>query len=104
MADITVTADQVGAYEFAIPANTTVTVEIAAPTIPIARPNVIELINHGTVPIYARRGNQVAVRDQFSRIFGPGEFDDFAVEYDGSLAIAITAAADTTASVRRRVR
>jgi hypothetical protein len=103
MADATITAAQVGAYERPLTANTVYTIDVVpANTVAYA---VVAIFNHGTAPVFVKAGGTVTVDDATADIIPPGTYIERQVEHKGATAtIAAISGSAGSVSVARSPR
>lgn len=100
MVDATISADQTGLYEQPLAANTIYVVALNGRYTNTAER--VEIINHGTTPLYIRVGTTVALRDPAARIIGPGNFlENVALPQTAAPTIAVISSTDSSFSISR---
>lgn len=102
MADYTIATDQVGVYEIPLIAGNTTTVAITRRGGYIS--NTVQVAVHdASMPVYARVGSAVSIKDPASSVVLAGTWLDMRTPYgdNNDATISLISAADATVSVAR---
>lgn len=99
MADYLIEQDELGQYEFPVPADTVVTVDIEAD--PVLRTEVQLIVHAGAAPVYAKRGTTVTPREKTSMILIPMMITPIPLEPAEVATVAVVSNADAVVSVAR---
>lgn len=102
MADFTIAPNEVGAYEILLTAGNPVTVSISNPD-GFAATKAQVSVHDASMPVYARPGNTVSVKDPQATVVLAGTWVDMQTTYQTGTAatLSIISAADATVSVAR---
>lgn len=101
MADHTIAQDQVGVYEILLIAGNVTTVTIANRYGSLVNRAQVG-VHDASMPVYARLGNLVSVKDTKSQVVAPGTWLEIPTGQTGdTTTIALISAADATVSVAR---
>jgi hypothetical protein len=101
LADHTITADEVGAYNLELTAGQPVTVRIDTRYASLAY-SVRVFAQTGDSPVFARLGDQVAVADPKALIVPIGSWTDIDLGYTDAATISIVSEDNATVSVARQ--
>ncbi|KPG86505.1 hypothetical protein [Frigoribacterium sp. RIT-PI-h] len=102
MADQTIGIEQIGAYEIPLTAGNVTKITIANRYSFVS--NRVQISVHdASMPIYARLGNQVSIKDPNAQVIAPGTWLEMQTGYgdSGSSVVSLISAADATVSVAR---
>jgi hypothetical protein len=101
MPDYTIKSDEIGAYEIPLTAGNITRVSVDNPDgFVVSRVQIS--VHDASMPIYARAGDTVSVKDPVSSVVTAGTWMDMQGTINGkSSSIALISAADATVSVSR---
>jgi hypothetical protein len=100
MADYTIAADEIGAYEIKLTANTPVTIVFEAQAVRAGTTAHIT-VHDANTPVYARAGSTVTPRDPHAVMTDSGSWVGLPVSDRDGGPVAIVCASDALVSVAR---